>query len=929
MKRLPVRPDVYVALLYALFGGLWIFLSDTLLIRTIKDIPTITTISIYADWIFVIISAILIYFLLRRELQNRKIVKGEIAKSEETYRYLFANNPHPMWVYDLHTLAFLEAAVARYGFSRAEFLQMTIKDIRPPEELPLLMENLAQRRMELEYSEGWHHRLKDGTLIDISITSHALQFNGHDAALVIAQDITERKRAEGMLRESEARFRQLSDSTFEGIAIHDKGILLDANESFCSMFGYERSEIIGKPVLELTAPESRDLILEHVRTGYDKPYEGLGLRKDGTKFEAELMGKPIQYNGRLVRVAALRDITERRQTEVLLSESEERYRQLLDVAPIAIAVHSDGKLVFTNPAGAKLLGAYSPKELIGKSISEIVHPDRWDAARNRIQRMLNGEQGLYPTEEEYIKLDGSTIQVEVIAAPLTYNNKPAVQVIVSDITERKQAQDEIRHLKEFDENLINNMSEGIVVQNIDGYFTYANPAVFSITGYLPDELIGQHWTKFFPIEQHEIIKEADKQRLIGEASRYETDFLHKSGRRINMFVSGSPLFENKLFNGSMAVFTDITERKRAEQQIAQQLQHLKALHTIDTAIASNFDLRVTIETLLEQLNSQLRVDVASICLFDKNMLTLEHMTSVGFYSAPVHGAKSKVAESLAGRAITERRAIHIPNLSEADIDPINAYRYRSEKFISYYAVPLIAKGQVQGVMEVFQRTPLEIGPDWLNFLDNMAGQAAIAIDNSRLFNDLQKSNMELVLAYNATIEGWSRALDLRDRETEGHTRRVTDLAERLAQAMNISEIEIIHIRRGALLHDIGKLGVPDSVLLKPDKLTADELQVMHRHPTLAYEMLQPIDYLKPSLQIPYCHHEKWDGTGYPRGLKGEQIPLDARIFAVVDVWDALLSDRPYRSAWPKEQALDYIKEQSGKHFDPQIVEIFLRMLTNS
>jgi putative two-component system response regulator len=192
--------------------------------------------------------------------------------------------------------------------------------------------------------------------------------------------------------------------------------------------------------------------------------------------------------------------------------------------------------------------------------------------------------------------------------------------------------------------------------------------------------------------------------------------------------------------------------------------------------------------------------------------------------------------------------------------------------------------------------------------------------------NLEEAHLQLLAAYDATIEGWSRAMDLRDKETEGHTQRVTKLSEKLARLAGVSEDELLFIRRGALLHDIGKLGVPDSILLKADALTDEEWAIMQKHSQYAYEMIYPIEYLRPALDIPYCHHEKWDGSGYPRGLKGEDIPLAARIFAIADVWDALTSDRPYRLAWDKERTLKHINEQSGKHFDPRIVELFNELM---
>ena len=186
---------------------------------------------------------------------------------------------------------------------------------------------------------------------------------------------------------------------------------------------------------------------------------------------------------------------------------------------------------------------------------------------------------------------------------------------------------------------------------------------------------------------------------------------------------------------------------------------------------------------------------------------------------------------------------------------------------------------------------------------------------------------QLEASYDLTLKGWSRLMDLRDKETEGHSERVTELSGRLAKRVGFDAQALVYLRWGGLLHDIGKIGIPDCVLLKPGPLTEAEWEVMRRHPTYAYEMLEPIEFLRPSLDIPLYHHEKWDGSGYPRGLKGEEIPLAARIFAIVDVWDALRSDRPYRAAWPEAKTLSYLREQSGLHFDPVILEEFLAMVT--
>jgi PAS domain S-box-containing protein/putative nucleotidyltransferase with HDIG domain len=366
-------------------------------------------------------------------------------------------------------------------------------------------------------------------------------------------------------------------------------------------------------------------------------------------------------------------------------------------------------------------------------------------------------------------------------------------------------------------------------------------------------------------------------------------------------------------------------RATLHEQTERQLQRMASLRSVDMAINTILDLRVTLGILIDHIISQLKVDAVDILLINQNSPTLYTAASSGFQSDSIKNKRLYVGDSLAGQAVRTRKIVHIPNLTESTLQT-RTELLTEEGFVTYFAVPLIAKGQVKGVLETYHRDLVEPDAEWKNFLETLAGQAAIAIDNSVLFEELQQTNMNLSLAYDATIEGWSKALDLRDQGTEGHALRVTDMTMRLADMMGVSPAEQVHIRRGALLHDIGKMGIPDNILYKPGPLSEVEWSVMRDHPKFAYEMLSPILYLRPALDIPYCHHERWDGSGYPRQLQGEQIPLAARIFAVVDAWDALLSERSYRNAMTKQEAMDYIKTNSGKLFDPQVVQVFLQMI---
>lgn len=252
---------------------------------------------------------------------------------------------------------------------------------------------------------------------------------------------------------------------------------------------------------------------------------------------------------------------------------------------------------------------------------------------------------------------------------------------------------------------------------------------------------------------------------------------------------------------------------------------------------------------------------------------------------------------------------------------VGASNFRSiSSHLTIACVPLMIHGNRMGALCVGRQH--SITEDDMRILRAMGTIAANAL------SEQQRINQERQHTYDATLEGWVRALELRDNETEEHTRRVTETTVRLANSLGISGEELLHLRRGALLHDIGKIAIPDSILLKPGPLSEEEWHIMRQHPLHAYELLAPIAFLRPALHIPLSHHERWDGSGYPYGLKGDQIPLAARIFAVVDVWDSLRFDRPYRKGWPEERVLNYIAAQAGTHFDPAIVQHFLRYLQN-
>ena len=523
--------------------------------------------------------------------------------------------------------------------------------------------------------------------------------------------------------------------------------------------------------------------------------------------------------------------------------------------------------------------------------------------------------------------------VALVTGPVFFLWTAAVITLISnrlrDQAETDRRAELARSEKRF-RSLVEHSLEEVSLVAPDGTLIFESESVRRPLGYRQGQFLGHPLFELLHPDDKAAAQELLEQivRLPGVSREAAFRLRHQNGSWRWMEGTATNLLQEPAVGAVVINYRDVTERRRAEDNLLRQFGQLRALGEIDRAISSTFGMKVSLNTLLTHLTAQLQVDAATVWLVDSSLNRLEFAAARGFRSNEfLHAGTLQVGEGYAGRAALERRPISVPHLMSQTDNPRLIRALQAENFVSYLAMPLLAKGTVRGVLEIFQRAGLDPEPEWLEFLNTLAGQAAIAIENATLFEGMQRANSELTLAYDKTIEGWSAALDLRDKETEGHTQRVTELTLTLAEAFGVNKADLVHVRRGGLLHDIGKMGVPDRILLKPGPLSPDEWEIMRKHPTLAHELLAPISYLERALAIPYCHHEKWDGSGYPRGLKGEQIPLAARLFAVVDVWDALLSDRPYRRAWAREDALEHIRSGSGRHFDPAAVEAFLPLVT--
>ena len=757
---------------------------------------------------------------LEDKLAELERANQALKQSESNYKFLFEHNPFPMWIYDLETLRFLtvnDAACQVYGYTRDEFLSMTLKDIRPPEDLPALQQNIQTHHESYQQSGPWRHRLKDGRIIFVEITSHSILYQGKKGRFVVAQDITERKKAEDALRLQSAAL----NSAANAIVITDvDGRIQWVNVAFERLTGYSKEEVIGQnPRILNSGVHPKQYFMSMWNTLLDGKVwhdEIINRRKDGAiYYEEETITPLFDPEQRITHfIAVKQDITQRKESEKKLRDNEERLRLTLDAA----------------------------------------------------------HQGIFDL------------------------NLPTGEMVINDIYATMLGQDPATFVEtnpQWRSRL--HPDDGPHVSQV--YNAYAN-----------------NETSEYRVEYRQKMPDGSWKWILSLGSIVERD------------ADGNPL-------RMLGVHTDIDASKKASLEIARlfdesqrRLSRLATLRKIDIAISSDQHMLQILETLLAQVQSQLQVDAAAVLLFNEAEQAFEYTASIGFSAEDIKRARVPYGTSLAGRAAQINGCIHLDPRHSPNLHPGLLALCEKEAFHTYFGFPLVFKDRLKGVLELFHRQPLDPDQEWMDFYETLAGQAAMAVENAQLINGLHQANEDLMQAYDATIEGWSMAMDLRDKETEGHTLRVTDMTVALARKLNLSDSEIVHVRRGALLHDIGKVGVPDSILLKPGLLTPEERRIIEKHPVYAFNMLQSITYLRPALDIPHLHHEKWDGSGYPYGLKGEQIPITARLFALVDVYDALTSDRPYRSAWSKDETITYIREQSGRHFDPTLVSLFLEYL---
>ena len=876
-----------------------------------------------------------LYDISQKELVERKQVEESLRESEKTMRLIIDTALDAVITMDSNGCItnWNEQAEKIFGWTHEEAMGRNLAELIIPDGQQAAHKKGMERYKKMGPGPILNQRVemtgkrRDGSPFPLELTVHNLTINGRDIFASFIRDITERKHYEETL----LQFRSMMDQSNDAILMVDPetGNYIDCNQRACVMLGYERNELLKSDIMHISN-EISNIGIWQKKVRVQKEHRGMMVetiykRKDGSLFPVEVSINVIEYNGREIILNIVRDITEREQAEAERKYLFEVIERSLNEIYIFDAVELN--FIYANRGALDNL-KYELDEL--KQMTPVdIKPEFTDAAfRKLIQKLVNGSQDVLIFETSHLRSDGSIYPVEVRLQLVAFENARVFLAVIYDITERKAAEAKYQNLVERLPLVVYSSELGV-----DGKWFYVSPQIEELLGYTPDEWISEPnlWYQRMHIDDRDIEEQLEEDAYAsGSSYNNEYRIFRKDGRQIWVRDSGqifaAPDGGKPIIQG---ILIDVTERKKTEDEIKRYARNTTVLYEISEQIRSSVDLDQVYREFHHAIQQVMPCEALAIGLLDESSQEIE---DVYLWDKGVRwlGERYPRGRNLTGWVINSGKVLMINEWTGEHDKIIDTISFgSSEDTKSVLAAPLFrSDGQCFGMVSPQSYETNAFTEEHERLLVTLANQLSKAIENAQLFTELQKSNDELSEAYDATIEGWSRAMDLRDEETEGHTQRVTRLTLRLAKAMGFSSDELIHVRRGALLHDIGKLGVPDSILFKKEKLTEEEWDIMRQHPAFAYEMLSHVPYLRSALDIPYCHHEKWDGSGYPQGLKSSEIPLSARIFAVADVWDAVTSDRPYRKAWTKKKALQYIESESEIHFDPKVVKKFISIMSH-
>ena len=869
--------------------------------------------------------------------RDREKAETELQESTGHYRHIVDSCPVGVALQKENRMVFVNRAGARLlgAASRKQLTDKSLTSFSHPDFKQTLTEALQGVESEeagMAVLEGKFSRL-DGEVFTVELEAAALTQDQEQGIIIVFRDVTEKtQQIESQFFEA-GLLAHLSDAI---VAVNSEDHIVYWNQSAAKLYGVPGEEAVGKKpdqIYQQTWPSTGEESAARAALLRSGSWHGqlVHTKNDGAELHVESSLSPIQdeKGSRNGAVAIIRDVTEKREVENTLKKERNFYSSVLTAASTLMVVHDkEGRIILFNQACERTSG-YSTNEVRRKQPWEFLLPTEEVESAKAFFGELKTDRFPHNYEGHWIHRDGTQRLISWSDTALA-DEAGSVACVVSagvDITEQKEKEAEARGGTEYLSSLMDATPDLFVVLDEEGTVRFGGGAVESALECNPPDLAGKKLADLIHPEDvqefNRVLEEVKQKPSVCPASELRLRGKDDPWRTMESYSRN--LLNDEAVSGILLVARDITWRKNDENRMRRQLQSLETMHAIDMATSTSLDLEVTLKVIVEQLTSQLQMDAACILLFNPQTQVLSYGSGRGFHSIAISQADSRLGEGPAGRAALERRTVRIADLSETADESSRLKLLRKEEFVMYCATPLVSRGELKGILEVFTRSPFTPEPEWEGFLETVASQLSHAVDNTGLIAQLRRSGSELGFTFDATLEAVAQSLDRRDQLADGHSRRVAEMTVRMGRVLGMSEEELVHTRRGALLHDIGKLIVPEAILFKPDRLSDEETNIVRQHPAYARELLTGIPGLRNAVSIPYCHNEKWDGSGYPGALKGKDIPLSARIFSVVDAWDVLQSVRPFREAWPRAKVESHLRSQSGKDFDPEVVDTFLQL----
>jgi PAS domain S-box-containing protein len=835
-----------------------------------------------------------------RDVTERKRAEEELRKSEEKYRLVFEYSPLGLLSFDEKGIivACNNNFVKIIGSSREKLIGLNMLKL-PNENIVSAVQKALNGSLGLY--EGEYSSVTSRKITQVRCLFEPMNVGGGriPGGMGIIEDITERKKSEEKLLESEERYKALYDRSLNLIYTIDfDGRFIDANDAALNLFGYKREEIRSLNIVSLMNEDQLPLALkvmqEIMETGTQKDLIEFRLRrKDGSDIYVDSQGSAVISNGKPIAIQAVaRDVTERKRSEESLRQSEEKYRTILeDIQEGYFEVDFAGNFTFFNDSLSRYFG-YSKEELMGMNYRQYTEKEHSKELFQTFNKVYSTGEPTEGFDWQIIKKDGTKRNVETsVLLQKDSSGKPiGFRGIARDVTERKQVEEALRQEQQFSK---------VVLDNLPGVFylyTYPenrmvlwNKQGEEILGFNAEELKGRHVTEWLPPEYREaVLKTIDEVMEKGQSS-IEAPLMAKDGHQIPFFLTGVRFdVHGQLY--FMGIGTDITERKKAEEELRESEERYRIIaeNTADTIAI--FDLNFN-PTYISPSILKLRGYPAQEAM----TLTLDQtLTPDSLQQASKMFADQMALES-SGTADPARTALI--DLEEYCKDGSTIWVELAASFLRDNNF------KPTGMLTVTR-----------NITERKRAEAK-----------LQQTLESLKKAVGATIQVMVSAVEMRDPYTAGHQHRSADLARAIAKEMGLPQDKIDGIRLAGSIHDIGKLSIPAEILSKPTKLTNLEFSLIKEHSLSGYEMLKNVESPWPLAQIVYQHHERMDGSGYPQGLKGDEILMEARIMAVADVVESMASHRPYRPALGIEAALEEIEKNKGILYDADAVNACLRL----